>query len=139
MSKGDVLGDLRDSLEKRNPEKWCEAMIRAEKEGYDGDQISEALEETIKEDPMGCYRFMEEISRPPQAMTVISMPDDCEEWEPQVHFPEQMFRGAFSAVWSTYPRLPYEDPWDDSVDKAQAEVISTQGVFLTATGMASRY
>mmetsp|Transcript_48984 Transcript_48984/g.140307 ORF Transcript_48984/g.140307 Transcript_48984/m.140307 type:complete len:140 (-) Transcript_48984:117-536(-) len=139
MSKSDVLSDLRQALEKKNAEKWCEAMIRSEREGYDNDQIAEALEETIKEDPMGCYRFMEDISRPPQAMAVLNMPDDCDEWEPQVRYPDAVFKGTFNAIWSVYPRLPHEDPWADGVDKAHAEVINTGGVCCTVSGMASRY
>merc|ERR1712232_1547375 len=114
------------------------ALTQAQKEGYENDQITEALEETIKEDPVGASKFMESTYRPPRAMAVINMPDDCEEWESQVHFPEALFRGAFAAVWNTYPRIPYNDPWDDDVDKSHCEVVNKEGVTMKVEGLASR-
>merc|ERR1712187_689322 len=103
MSKGDALTELRVALEKRDSEKWVNALTQAQKEGYENDQINEALEETIKEDPVGAAKFMESTYRPPRAMAVLSMPDDGEEWESQVFFPEPMLRGALAATWNTYP------------------------------------
>merc|ERR1711879_988650 len=63
---------LRTALEKRDQDAWLEATLRVNKEGYDTEQISEALEETLKDDPVGTARFMEDIHRAPQAMMVIS-------------------------------------------------------------------
>merc|ERR1712176_1267620 len=138
MAKADALTELRTALEKKDSEKWVNAITQAQKEGYETDQINEALEETIKEDPVAAAKFMESTYRPPKAMCVINMPDDCEEWESQVHYPEAMFRGALAAAWNTYPRIPYDDPWGDDVDKAHCEVVNREGVVMTINSLASR-
>merc|ERR1719277_1340459 len=99
----------------RAQEAWLEATLRVNKEGYDTEQISEALEETLKDDPVGTSRFMEDIHRAPQAMMVISMEDDVEDWEMQCHYPQITFQKSMEAVWKVYPRIPHEDPWADNV------------------------
>mmetsp|Transcript_79333 Transcript_79333/g.201989 ORF Transcript_79333/g.201989 Transcript_79333/m.201989 type:complete len:139 (-) Transcript_79333:61-477(-) len=138
MSK-DALGDLRAALEERDEKKWLEAVARGEKEGYDGDQIAEALEEIIAQNPVGCHRFMEELHRPPQAMAVLNVGQEADEWELQVHYSEDLIKGALEATWNVYPRVPHEDPWADNVDKAHCEVVGSGGVTLKASGLASRF
>lgn len=79
------------------------------------------------------------VRRKPQAMAVLHMPADGEEWESSVHYADVMLQGAFDKVWSVYPRVPHEDPWADGLDKAHCEVVSSAGVTLKASGMASRF
>mmetsp|Transcript_57886 Transcript_57886/g.124363 ORF Transcript_57886/g.124363 Transcript_57886/m.124363 type:complete len:138 (+) Transcript_57886:96-509(+) len=134
----DALTQLRTALEKRDQEAWLEATLRVNKEGYDTEQISEALEETLKDDPVGTSRFMEDIHRAPQAMMVISMEDDVEDWEMQCHFPQITFQKSMEAVWKVYPRIPHEDPWADNVDKAHCEVVGPEGCMMKGMGMCSR-
>ena len=57
----------------------------------------------VAEDPVGCARFMEKTHRPTQAMAVVTMDEEAEEWEHGVHYHDRMIKGALSAMWSIYP------------------------------------
>ncbi|CAK8992467.1 Uncharacterized protein SCF082_LOCUS3110 [Durusdinium trenchii] len=104
-------------------ERWLDAVAKAVKEGWDGLQIQQAVADVVAEDPVGCARFMETTHRPTQA----------------VHYHDKMIQGAFSAMWSTYPRIPQEDPWADNVPKVDCEVVCPgQGVVMTSSGLALR-
>mmetsp|Transcript_90480 Transcript_90480/g.198203 ORF Transcript_90480/g.198203 Transcript_90480/m.198203 type:complete len:152 (+) Transcript_90480:71-526(+) len=138
-SRVNPLPALRAALEERSEEKWVDAVTRAEREGYDGDQIANALEEIIAKDPIGCHRFMENMHRPPQAMAVINIGQECDEWEQAMRYSHEMINGALSSAWGVLPRVPREDPWADNVDKAHAEVVGNSGVVMKLNGMTSRY
>eukprot|EP00933_Yihiella_yeosuensis_P069417 TRINITY_DN7593_c0_g1_i10.p1 TRINITY_DN7593_c0_g1~~TRINITY_DN7593_c0_g1_i10.p1 ORF type:complete len:142 (+),score=28.60 TRINITY_DN7593_c0_g1_i10:148-573(+) len=133
-----IVDELRSALQSKNEEQWLSAVARANKAGLSGDKIAEVMEETVREDPVGIARFIESTHRPKQAFKVVQLDEGVEEWENGVLYHEAMFKGAFSAAWSVYPRIPHEDPWADDVDKADCEVVSSSGVVMTASGLATR-
>eukprot|EP00913_Durusdinium_trenchii_P018790 g17657.t1 len=146
MAPSQAEKDLKSALMAKDPpadfretERWLDAVAKAVKEGWDGLQIQQAVADVVAEDPVGCARFMETTHRPTQAMGVITMDDEAEEWEQSVHYHDKMIQGAFSAMWSTYPRIPQEDPWADNVPKVDCEVVCPgQGVVMTSSGLALR-
>eukprot|EP00931_Biecheleriopsis_adriatica_P087834 TRINITY_DN6224_c0_g1_i1.p1 TRINITY_DN6224_c0_g1~~TRINITY_DN6224_c0_g1_i1.p1 ORF type:complete len:147 (+),score=27.11 TRINITY_DN6224_c0_g1_i1:86-526(+) len=140
MPPSNVANELKSALTAKDTEKWLDAVAKADKEGWDGFQIQQALVEVVADDPVGTARFMENTHRPTQAMGVITMGEDCDEWEHQVHYHDAMLRGALKAQWSIYPRVPQEDPWADNVPKVSCEVVCPGGggIVLTSEGMAPR-
>ncbi|CAE8647897.1 unnamed protein product, partial [Polarella glacialis] len=71
-------------------EKWLDAVAKATADGFDGEQIAAALEEVVREDPVGAARFMESTHRPTQAMGVIQLDEGVEEWEHSLHYHDSL-------------------------------------------------
>ncbi|CAJ1453517.1 unnamed protein product [Effrenium voratum] len=69
------------ALMAKETERWLDAVAKAVREGFDGFQIQQVVAEVVAEDPVGTARFMENTHRPTQAMAVVSMDEEAEEWE----------------------------------------------------------
>eukprot|EP00439_Symbiodinium_sp_Y106_P023910 s1964_g2.t3 len=134
-----VEKELKTALTTKETERWLDAVAKATKEGWDGAEIQQAVAEVVEEDPIGAARFMENTHRPTQAMAVIALEEEADDWEQSVHYHDTMMKGALAANWSIYPRIPQEDPWADNVPKVDCEVVCPGvGVVMISEGMALR-
>eukprot|EP00440_Ansanella_granifera_P037023 gb/GFBE01040176.1/.p1 GENE.gb/GFBE01040176.1/~~gb/GFBE01040176.1/.p1 ORF type:complete len:146 (+),score=33.10 gb/GFBE01040176.1/:1-438(+) len=139
MPPANVTAELKNALASKDTERWLDAVAKADKEGWDGFQIQQAVAEVVADDPVGTARFMENTHRPTQAMGVIQLDDEAQEWEHAVTYHDSLLKGAFKAMWSIYPRIPQEDPWADNVPKVDCEVVCPgSGVVMTSNGLAPR-
>eukprot|EP00747_Dinoflagellata_sp_TGD_P162528 gnl/TRDRNA2_/TRDRNA2_180222_c0_seq1.p1 gnl/TRDRNA2_/TRDRNA2_180222_c0~~gnl/TRDRNA2_/TRDRNA2_180222_c0_seq1.p1 ORF type:complete len:139 (+),score=44.46 gnl/TRDRNA2_/TRDRNA2_180222_c0_seq1:68-484(+) len=133
-----IFDDLREALAEKDQRKWVDAVYKAEEAGIRDDEVQAALEETIQSDPVGSYRFMDAVFRPAQAMVVVGVPEDAENWEQEMHLHEAMFGGAFDLAWSVHPHVYNKDPWSEDIDKTNVEVVNKEGWTSTVTGLAVR-
>ncbi|OLQ12496.1 hypothetical protein AK812_SmicGene3575 [Symbiodinium microadriaticum] len=134
-----VEKELKTALTTKETERWLDAVAKATKEGWGGAEIQQAVAEVVEEDPIAAARFMENTHRPTQAMAVIAMEEEADDWEQSVHYHDTMIKGALAANWSIYPRIPQEDPWADNVPKVDCEVVCPGvGVVMISEGMALR-
>jgi len=138
MMTSDPIQELQTALEDRDKTRYIHAAAAAKKDGLSDEDIQKAIAEFITKDPKGCTKFIEDATRYPEAMQVITFDEGAPEWEQGLRFSPKIIENITDVAWSVYPRVPKDDPWDENCDKVNIEVVSAKGVVLKGNGLTSR-